>query len=244
MRVLITGATSGIGEKLAELCESKGLQTILTGRHIDKLARFKGEKIACDLAADRTPLLEAIRSQAPDIIINNAGFGLYGEALSLSFQEQLEMVEVNSKALLEITLEGAKALRALGKGGVILNIASAAAFQPFPNFAVYSATKAFVLSLSQSLDGELADHGIRVLVSCPGRVATDFSSRASKEPRQASPDKMTTEFAAQEIWRQIERKKRVHIFDGKYRLLIRIGQFFIPNCWLGSYLKRTLDKKR
>lgn len=232
---LITGATSGIGEALALWIEEKGIDTIVTGRNGEKLAQFRGRKVVCDLAKDRSQLIDLVRKEAPDLIINNAGFGLYGKAIDLSIQEQLDMVEVNNKALLEITLEGAKALKAQGKEGTIMNISSGASFQPFPTLAVYAATKAFVTNLSESLDFELSKEGIRVLASCPGMVDTAFSARAAKRSKRSKPKKMSPQFAVQKIWEQIESGKSVHIFEWKTHLMVRLGQFFIPNrliCYL------------
>lgn len=239
---LITGATSGIGEGLAQLIESKGIATLVTGRQVEKLASFKGKKIVCDLAGDREALKDFIRSEAPDLLVNNAGFGLYGKAIDQSIEEQLNMVEVNNKALLELTLEGAKALKAHGKRGVIMNISSAASFQPFPTSAVYAASKAFVTSLSQSLDEELMPDGIRVLTACPGKVATNFSKRASKGQGKKVRQSMALDYAVEQIWRQIESGQRVNIFDWKYHLMVRLGQFLIPNALI-THLAQKMQTK-
>jgi len=227
---LITGATSGIGEALAKLLASKKTPLILTGRNEKILASLKEElgkqvavtTIQSDLSSirDRALLVHQIESHVPDLVINNAGFGLYGDALSHPIAEQLNMLEVDGAAYLELTLAAAQALRKAQKGGVILNVSSAAAFQIMPGLAVYAASKAFVNSFSQALDFELKKWGIRVLSSCPGYVTTGFAKRAAGRP--IKPKKklgsMTPEFAAEEIFRQIEKGKRLHIFDWKFRL--------------------------
>jgi short-subunit dehydrogenase len=239
---LVTGATSGIGEALVHLLAAEGIETLSVGRNRDKLSTLPGKSLYADLSDDRSELIRWIQDNAPDLVINNAGFGLYGKGVELSVEEQLRMVEVNNKALLEITLESAKTLLRKGKSGVILNVASAAAFQPFPTLAVYAATKAFVVSLSESLDFELKSRGIRVLVSCPGMVATDFQNRASGKEIKKNSSYMTADYAAERIWNQILNEKGVEIFDWKTRFLVRLGQFLIPNRFLAPLLKKFLRK--
>jgi short-subunit dehydrogenase len=240
---LVTGATSGIGEALVRLLAREGVETLSVGRNQGMLDSLPGKSLYTDLADDRSELIHWIQENAPDLIVNNAGFGLYGKGVDLSVDEQLRMVEVNNKALLEITLEAAKALLKTGKPGVILNVASAAAFQPFPTLAVYAATKAFVVSLSESLDYELKSRGIRVLVSCPGMVATDFQNRASGKAIKKNKSYMTADYAAERIWNQILNEKGLEIFDWKTHLLVRLGQFLIPNRFLAPLLKKILRRQ-
>lgn len=240
---LITGATSGIGESIALLLEKKGFKTIVSGRNLEKLAQFKGQKVFCELDKDRSPLITIIREQAPDLIINNAGFGLNGNALDLSINEQLEMVEVNVKAALDITLEGAKALAGSNKAGVILNVSSAASFQPMPGMSVYAASKAFLTSVSEGLDEEFSSRGIRVLAFCPGQVATNFANRASKGVRENKAGIMSSEYIAECIWTQIQSKKKVSIIDWKYHLAVRLGQFFLPNSFITKQIYKYIKKE-
>lgn len=187
-RALITGATSGIGEALAHLLAQKGYALILTGRNIEKLHTVAKElqaeeAIAADLQKreERHKLVALIRSKMPELVINNAGFGLYGDLMSLSVEEQLSILEVNATAALELTLEAARALIQAGKRGVILNVSSVAGEYPCPGMSVYGATKAFLTSFSEALHTEAAPKGVSVLVSCPGMVKSDFAARASKK---------------------------------------------------------------
>ena len=183
---LVTGATSGIGEAVARLLASKGISLILTGRNGEKLAQLSTElkvpveTVIADLSLpqDRAIVAAKIRTTVPDLIINNAGIGLYGEAVALSKEKQMDIVTLNVEALTDLTLESARVLSEAKRPGVILNVASAAAFTVFPQFALYSASKAFVVQLSESMDWELKSQGIRVLASCPGVVATNFRERA------------------------------------------------------------------
>lgn len=248
-KALVTGATSGIGEAVAHLLGEKGIPLILTGRNGEKLASLQKKLVAevypfeLEQKQSREKLGELIKLKKVDLVINNAGFGLYGEAISIPIEKQLEMVEVNCQAVLDLTLRAAKVMAEDRRKGVILNVSSAAAFQVFPNFAVYAATKAFLNSFSQSLDFELKEKGIRVLVSCPGQVATDFSNRAAgkKVDRPRFID-MTPEEAAQAIWHQIENEERVHIFNWKYRLGTRLS-YLLPVSFVASLLKKNISRR-
>src|SRR5437588_9138292 len=112
----------------------------------------------------------------PAIVVNNAGFGLSGAAAAVSRDEQLAMIDVNVRALTELSLMFVDSL-ALHRGG-ILNVASVAAFLPGPGMAVYYASKAYVLSFSEALHREFAPRGVRVTALCPGPVPTEFQARA------------------------------------------------------------------
>src|SRR6185503_9696457 len=173
---------------------------------------------ACDLSrpTECAKLEKVIQGGAFDLIINNAGFGLYGEATELDLTEQLEMIEVNVKALLRLSVVGARTMLESSRSGVIMNISSIAGFWATPNMAVYGATKAFVTSFSEALDFELAPKGVRVLTSCPGMVSTNFSKQASRNTRLPKLKySMTPQKAAKEILWQITYKKGRHIFDKK-----------------------------
>lgn len=247
---LVTGATSGIGEALCRLLASKNIPLIITGRDENKLNLLKNslqvpvEIIRADLTLSegRSQVIEAIRRQTPALVINNAGSGLYGEIFNHSTESQMAMMSLNADALLELTIEAVKALKKSGKPGVILNVSSAASQLPFPCFSLYSATKAFVNQLSVSLDEELKRYGIRVLVSCPGMVRTQFRQRAAKssEPSR-STQSMDPEEAAEHIWWQITTGKQFYMFNWKYRLSILFAKC-LPRSWLMRILKRSIKK--
>ncbi len=116
------------------------------------------------------------RGLEPSIVVNNAGFGLYGPAEALDRGEQLAMIDVNVRALTDLSLRWIDSL-SRNRGG-ILNVASLASFLPGPGMAVYYATKAYVLSFSEALHEELKDKNVRVTVMCPGPVPTEFQARA------------------------------------------------------------------
>lgn len=249
---LVTGATSGIGKKISELLASQGISLILSGRNSQELAELKNklssfvsvETVAVDLSRlnEREKLLKLIHKRAPDLVINNAGFGLYGDALSYTVEEQLNIVEVNAKALLAITLEAARTLRSKEKRGVIVNISSAAGFDFFPGMAVYAASKAFVTNFSEAFDYEMKKFGIRILTVCPGMVSTHFQQRAGEVYQNNRWGMMTAEYVANRIWKQIQRTETVITIDRRYRLLHFLSHF-IPKRWLAIAKKTIIEKK-
>lgn len=241
-KALITGATSGIGYALAHFLLSKGYTLILTGRNEEKLKEFKTARtLALDLAnqAQRQELIALIHTELPELIINNAGFGLYGPTSDLSTQEQLDMVEVNVKAPMEIAIESAKALLKTGRKGTILNIASAAGFFSYPHFNTYAATKTYLINFSLALDAELKNQGIRVLCSCPGPVATDFRNRAAKGGG-IRESRIGLEKAVGILWNQIEGQKPLVIFDWRTHLLVMLAKI-LPRWLRDRALKRSIN---
>jgi short-subunit dehydrogenase len=187
---LITGASAGIGAALAHVFASHGHGVALVARREHRLVELasavaaNGQQTPIILPADltRADAAEHIRQELaardlePEIVVNNAGFGLVGEAAALDRAEQLAMIDVNVRALSDLSLAFVGSLER-HRGG-ILNVASVAGFLPGPGMAVYHATKAFVLSFSEALHSELAPRGVRVTALCPGPVPTEFQARA------------------------------------------------------------------
>ena len=249
---LITGASSGIGRALCDQLASQGINLVITGRdldHLEEAAKILRNKvqvqvIQADLAnrQGRGVIVDLIRQQAPDLVINNAGFALYNDAIHYSTEQQLQILEVNGMALLEITLEAAKAMKNIHKKGVIMNISSVAGFFVFPYFSVYAASKSFVNELSQSLDYELRADGIRVLAACPGVVDTNFRVRSGGTPVLNKQGLMTATYAAEQIWKQIKRLKPLNIFDWKYRLAV-FAKWFIPEFIYIKILTRNIKNR-
>jgi len=188
---LVTGASSGIGLELATLLARDRHDLVFVARRRERLeaiARGLTEEfgvavtiLARDLARAETPAaivreLEE-RGLSVDILINNAGFGVYGAFAETPLPRELEMIEVNVAAVTQLTkllLPGMLARRR----GRILNVASTAAFQPGPLMAVYYATKAYVLSFTEALANELDGSGITVTALCPGPTITEFQKEA------------------------------------------------------------------
>jgi short-subunit dehydrogenase len=191
---LITGASAGIGTELARVFASNGHRLVLVARRADRLAALAGEitagggaapvVVACDLeqpdASDRIAAALAAAGVEVEYVVNNAGFGMFGRAVELDRAQQLGMIAVNIRAMTDLSLRFADQL--IRHRGGILNVASIAGFLPGPGMAVYYASKAYVLSFSEALRGELAPSGVRVTVLCPGPVPSEFQARAGFEP--------------------------------------------------------------
>jgi short-subunit dehydrogenase len=191
---LITGASAGIGTELARVFASNGHRLALVARRADRLAALAEEIIAsgkaapivipCDLeqpdAGDKIAACLAAQAVEVEYVINNAGFGLFGTAITLDRAEQLGIIAVNIRALTDLSLRFSDQL--IRHRGGILNVSSVAGFLPGPGMAVYYASKAYVLSFSEALRQELAPSGVRVTTLCPGPVPSEFQSRAGFMP--------------------------------------------------------------
>jgi uncharacterized protein len=186
---LITGASAGIGAALAHVFAAAGYEIALVARREAELSVLAAEIAAAhvvphvlpfDLLRSDTPARIShellARGLEPAIIVNNAGFGLLGPAAALDRGEQLAMIDLNIRALTDLSLRWIDS--AARHGGGILNVASLAGFLPGPNMAVYYATKAYVLSFTEALHEELRPRGVRVTALCPGPVPTEFQRRA------------------------------------------------------------------
>jgi len=249
---LVTGATSGIGMGVCERLAREGIPFLATGRDLVQLqalqqklqSQVNVQILAVDLAepTGRASLIRWIHHEAPDLVINNAGFGLYGEALSYTTEEQSKILTVNGQATLEITLEAARTLITKHQPGVVLNISSAAGFQSLAYSAVYAASKAFINSFSQALDFELKPSGVRVLTLCPGMVDTDFQRRAGGKRQEKEKGVMTVEFVVEEMWQQIQRGQSLRIINWIYRWITYFS-YFIPNSMIAVFSKKVLSAR-
>jgi uncharacterized protein len=191
---LITGASAGIGTELARVFSSKGHRVALVARRADRLAALAAEisaagsrapiTIVCDLeqadAGDRIAAALAAEGVEVEYVVNNAGYGLFGAAIELDRAEQLGIVDVNIRAMTDLSLRFSDHL--IRNRGGILNVGSIAGFLPGPGMAVYYASKAYVVSFTEALRAELAPRGVRVTVLCPGPVPSEFQARAGFEP--------------------------------------------------------------
>lgn len=185
-RALVTGASSGIGAEIAKDLARRGYDLVLVARRKDRLEAQQAELtkahgvdvriLSVDLGA-RDGAKRLVEEAAPigdiDVLVNNAGFGVYGNMADVSEARTLEMVELNMTALTYLTHAYLKPMVQRGRGR-ILQIASIGAYQPSPYYAVYSATKSYVLSFSEALSYELKGTGVSVTTSCPGLTDTEF----------------------------------------------------------------------
>ena len=226
---LVTGASSGIGKEMCRLLAKEGVHLVITGRNKTYLYQIADELrhhvnvvvYPADLTnrEERKKIIQKIRELAPDLIINNAGYGLYGLATDLGSEAQLNLVELDVSALMEIATEAALAMQESHHLGVIMNISSVAGYIPFPGFAAYGASKAFVNSYS------------------------NFSTRASKGKYSSQGrHKMKASYAAKQIWKQILKRKVINIFDWKYKIASVLLHYIIPSWLAVKVLKRRILK--
>ena len=185
--VLITGASSGIGLELARIFARNGYSLVLVARSGARLEELAAELkpaqvqvIALDLTLPEAP--EQVFHLAPhvDVLVNNAGYSVFGKFADLPLADHLNIMQLNMAALVALChlyLPGMLAAR----NGRIMNVASTAAFQPGPLMAIYYATKAFVLSFSEAIANELEGTGVTVTALCPGPTETGFQARAKME---------------------------------------------------------------
>jgi short-subunit dehydrogenase len=191
--VLITGASGGIGYELAKLFARDHHNLVLVARSADRLAQVATElqgqgitvkTIALDLAAPPAAkfLFDQLQREGIiiDMLINNAGFGIYGEFAQMPEEEILGQIDLNIRALTELTRLFLPAMMQRSSGR-IMNVASIAAFQPGPHLAVYYASKSYVLSFSEAIANELRHSGVTVTCFCPGATHTGFAKRAGVE---------------------------------------------------------------
>jgi len=183
---LVTGASAGLGVEFARQLSKRGYRLVLAARRKERLEELakelgKARAVAIDLSKSNAvgKLMADVEAngETVDLLVNNAGFGLIGRFAELDSKRERQMIDLNVGALTELCRAVAPAMIER-RSGAILNVASTAAFQPGPKMAVYFATKAFVLSLSEALHEELKPHGIKVSCLCPGPTRTEFGEVA------------------------------------------------------------------
>jgi short-subunit dehydrogenase len=229
---LITGASTGIGRELAEVCAADGWNQVLVARNQDRLKLVAEELRAVHKVQTRAlpvdlstigaaeKIFAALRELPISMLINNAGFGAHGAFADTALSEQSDMVQVNVMALMQLTRLFLQPMLER-KSGRILNVASTAAFQPGPNVSVYYASKAFVFSFSYALADELDGTGVTVTALCPGMTKTDFQKRA--DMKEGGPfGMMSARSVAEHGFRGMMLGKRV-VIPG---MMNRIGAFF------------------
>src|SRR2546421_2507625 len=216
---LITGASSGIGEAFARKLAARGHNLLLVARTEEKLVMLcselgriqsiRAQYVAMDLAEPDAParLFEETqqRDLQIDFLINNAGFGSMGDFAKLDLERELNMIDLNIGALVELTHRFLQPMRER-RSGRIINVASTAGFQAVPFMTTYAATKAFVLSFSEALWEENRPYGIRVMALCPGVTETNFSE-ASRMQRPPARTSQTPDEVVDTALRALKRRK-------------------------------------
>lgn len=224
---VITGASSGIGKVYAQQLASRGCHVVLVARSKDKLEAIAREinrqygvqayALSYDLSEADVPRLLAEQISelglSVDILINNAGFGTYGRFEEINPEREQEEIMLNTAALVDLVHRFLPNMLER-KDGVIVNVASMAAFMPVAYSAVYGATKAFVLSFSEALWAEVRERGIRVLALCPGATDTGFFDVVGSKDLAAGSKLSTPEKVVQVGFRGIDQGRNYSV-DGR-----------------------------
>ena len=243
---LITGASSGIGEGFARRLAAEGHNLVLVARSEKALHELCDELmlkhdilahyVVLDLAepnADLTLYQETERHKLDiDWLINNAGFGSSGDFAKLDIDHELQMIELNIAALVALTHAYLRPMRER-KSGTIINVSSAAGFQPIPFMATYAATKAFVTSFSEAIAEENKPYGIQVLALCPGSTQTNFFAASGIDRPIQVKGQQTVEDVIETAMRAVT-SGRVKVVSG---LANKIGAV------LGSYVPSFITRR-
>lgn len=253
---LVTGASSGLGVDFARELASRGANLVLVARREEamrKLAAALEEQygvsvlvIPMDLTAPDAPqsLYDQLKEQgvAVDILINNAGFGLYGQFVNIGWEQEQSMLQLDIVAVVHLTKLFVRDMLARKKGYVML-LGSIGAYQPSPTYASYSAAKAFILSLGEALNYELRGSGVSVTVLSPGVTATEFFKVADQEPSlyqrltmMKSPD--VVRFGVRAMLR-----RRASVVPGFLNAFLAFGTRLIPRTWQAAVVHALMTVK-
>lgn len=251
--VLITGASGGIGKELADRFAKDGHNMVLVARSEAKLVEmakgyrknygvhvtvFAKDVTLPNVAQDIATQLEK-ESITVDYLINNAGFGLYGSFLETDLEKEMNMIDVNIKALTIMTKLFLPDMVKRRQGG-IMNVASVAAFYPGPLMAVYFATKAYVLSFTEALQNELTGTGVTATALCPGPTATDFVDRSDVGASKLyQSGVMDVGVVADEAYRGFLRGKTLIIPGAIHRFITSLPRFLPRKIMTGQIRART-----
>jgi hypothetical protein len=253
---LVTGASSGLGAEFARQLAAMGCHLILVARREDRLktlkleieavAKVQAHVMPTDLGApDAAAALHAKVKAAGlqvDVLVNNAGFGLYGEHMRIPWEREREMLMLDVVALMQLTKLFAADMLARGSGW-ILQVSSIGAYQPSPTYAAYSAAKSFVLFFGEALNYELRKSGVGVTVLSPGVTATDFLKVAGQKASLYQRLLMTQAPEVVRIGIKAMLKRRPSVIAGRLNALIAWTTRFTPRRWTAAiaYRLMTID---
>ncbi len=242
--MLVTGASSGIGEEIAKQAADDGWNLILVARRKQKLKmlakKLKGKNVEVEVIVkdlSENGAAEELVKEIDDLgvevyaLVNNAGFATHGRFTDIDLDDQRNMMQLNMTALTELCQLYLKEWKKTNAPKKVLNVASTAAFQPGPYMATYYASKAYVLYLSEALAEEMKGTGITVTALCPGATRTEFEKRAGVEHTPLFKGKtMTAKRVARIGYRGMMRGKRVVVPGWKNWILAFLVRF-TPRSW-------------
>jgi short-subunit dehydrogenase len=254
---LVTGASSGIGEDFARQLAGRGCNVVVTARSEGKLQALAAQlgaahgvqarAVAADLSADGglAKLCREVDALgvAVDHVIANAGFGTWGPFAGQTTRSQTEMVRLNCESVVGVAHHFLGGMIARRRGGVLL-VASTAAFQPTPTYAVYAATKAFVKSFGEALADEVRGTGVRVSVLCPGPVPTGFQGRAGGSISEAQKRSVLTASEVAERGLEAYAAGKVLFVPGAMNRVGAVVSTVMPNAIVIPMVRRLMSTKR
>ncbi len=248
MKALITGATSGIGRDMALLLSQKGYDLIIASRDTKKMKQVQKKLntnvqiVTVDLSniQDCYKLYDTVKQQEIDIVINNAGFGAFGQFWDIPLEKELNMIDLNIKAVHILTKLFVQYFRQKDSG-YIMNVASSAAFLAGPLMTTYYATKAYVLRMTEAIYKELQkdNSNIKISVLCPGPVDTAFNERANVSFQlKGMKSKAVAKYAIDKMF-----EGKMLIIPGITMKITHIGERFLPEKLLLSCAYHFQNKK-
>ena len=250
---LITGASSGLGAEFARQLATRGCNLILVARRTDRLEAIREEilqrhhvevhVIPADLGSSEAvhALHQQIREQGLriDILINNAGFGAFGEHMQIPWQREQQMLKLDILALTQLTKLCAQDMLA-GNGGYILQLSSIAAYQPSPTYAAYAAAKSFVLHFGEALNYELRGTNTSCTVLSPGMTATEFLQVSGQRATLYQRLLMMQSPEVVRIGLKAMFKRKPSIVAGRLNALMVWSNRFIPRRWSAAITHRLM----
>jgi short-subunit dehydrogenase len=255
--VVVVGGSRGIGRAIAKVAARERGVIVLVARSPEGLAAAAtdvreagGEAFTFELdllAVDASVRLQnflAANDLVCDVLVNSAGYGLRGAATTLAMDEQLGMIDLNMRALTDMTLRFLPGMVARGRGGV-LNLGSIAGFTPGPNMALYYASKAFVRSFSEALHQELRSTGVTVTCVAPGPVATEFLERSGADRAALFKilPKLDSRYVAERAWGGFKSGRRL-VVPGISAKLVALVTTLLPSAVLLPVIGRLQRRRR
>ncbi|MEA5097272.1 MAG: SDR family oxidoreductase [Burkholderiaceae bacterium] len=253
---LITGASSGLGVDFAHELAAQGYNLVLVARRKERLFELAAALEAQYPVRTRTIPIDLCLSGASsaiktvlhtdgieiDVLINNAGFGIFGEFIEQPADRTLAMLELNVVALTDLTRVFAADMVRRGHGKILL-VASVVAYQPSPNYAAYAASKAYVLNFGEALHEELKHHGVTVTVLSPGATATEFFEVSGQPSSAAKRAFMMPSRPVVQIGLAAMQRGRASVVAGWKNTLMAWGTRLIPRKWQRQIAHRVLRKE-